>query len=51
MFRTTVSATLRFDEREPWESQHIVVFDEGLRRCVALTHNDQANFVRVQPDA
>lgn len=47
MVRATVSFLLDFlAQREPWQDWDVCIFDCDVTWCAALTHNDEAKFVR-----
>ncbi|MDR6536757.1 hypothetical protein [Variovorax soli] len=51
MIRTTVPAVLKFlGAREPWQDFDVCIFDDEMNWCAALTHNDEAKFLKLQPN-
>jgi len=49
MIRTTVPAVLQFlKARESWQDFDLCIFDDEIRWCVALTHNDEAKRVTLE---
>jgi hypothetical protein len=46
MVHTSMDVLWPFLEaREPWEDIDICIFDQDIKWCLALTHNDEMKFV------
>ena len=51
MVLSTSGPVLKFlNNREPWQDFDVCIFDQEVTWCVALTHNDEAKFVRLTTD-